>query len=168
MEILLIILIIFNWLIYHKFVNVIYIGSMRKSITNEFIWSAIFACFEIALIYMLGQIILIIIIVIALCVGFILAIKEIYKFAKKIKLYYSKNKTKKVKSCNEQNYMAQNKCEIVSKCKEKNNNEVVELKDTEDANKIIKNDNIFCTFCGKNIVRSSKYCTFCGSKNNYQ
>lgn len=85
MEIALAILIGLNWLIYHKIFVVYYFGGMRKSLTKEFIWCAIAACFELAIFLTIGQWLLGLLIPIAIIVGIVILVRKVLGKGKKSK-----------------------------------------------------------------------------------
>lgn len=78
--IILVVLIVLNWILYHKIFLVFYFGGMRKSLTSEFIWCAIAACVELALIIAVGQWVLAAVLIIGAIILIIYAIYSIYKF----------------------------------------------------------------------------------------
>lgn len=85
MGIALVALIILNWVIYHKIFDVYYFGGMRKSLTSEFIWCAIIACFELAIFITVGKWLLKGVILIAAIVAIVAVVFGVWKFFEKRK-----------------------------------------------------------------------------------
>lgn len=97
--ILLVVFAIINWVIYHKIFVVFYFGNKSKSIMNEIIWCLLIACFETALVMVLGQWALGIIFAILMIIGICLALKEMVKTFKEVKdTLVKKDKNEKTES----------------------------------------------------------------------
>lgn len=85
MAIFLVVFTILNFVVYHKFVRVIYFGSMGQSIVRELIGCLLVACVETAILIKVGQVVFRILII---CLYFVLLVfwlVLVYKYWNKIK-----------------------------------------------------------------------------------
>lgn len=140
MEIMLLILIVVNWLIYHNIFRVYYFGNVGQSIFKELFGCSLVAAIELAIIMTVGGWILGALIVIGVIALVIYAVYRIYKFVK------GKNGEASGKETEE---------ELKQETMESGMN--VHKEETADG--------CYCANCGKQISRNARFCMFCGANN---
>lgn len=189
-----IILTILNLIIYHKIFNVYYFGGLGKGCFTEVFGAFIVAGIEIALFQMIGGYIIIAIIITTVIVAVILIIKKIYdkrldiedtfktvkdkaeNFYDKRKNKYDKDTTKPIKEDivtpkpttphnteSKQDILLNNNI-----CKENDINTNRDIAEQNYYNAEKNTEKMFCTYCGKKILRTVKFCSFCGAKVTYK
>lgn len=140
MEIMLLILIVVNWLIYHKIFRVYYFGNAGQSIFKEIFGCSLVAVIELAIIMTVGGWILGALLIIGVIALAIYVIYRIYKFVKG-------------KS---------------GETPEKESEEDLEqeiMKDGMNVHKEETDERGFCVNCGKPISKNARFCMFCGANN---
>ena len=172
MAVIFIIFIVFNLIIYHKIFNVIYF-NLGKGLFKEFAVSFFLAGIETAILMAIGPYILV-------AFGVVLAICLIVKVINNRK---DKGKSDDVQVTNSKEEAPDKKTEVVSEISKTN---TVSNKDFSNQNKVahmqsqsqsdteikksqntLNDTNMFCSHCGKQILRTAKFCNFCGKQNNY-
>lgn len=140
MEIILLILIVINWLIYHHIFRVYYFGNAGQSILKEIFGCSLVAVIELAIIMTVGGWILGALLVIGVIVLVIYAVYKIYKFVKGKSGETPKRETEE---------------EV----------EQETMKDGMDVHKAETAERGFCANCGKPISKDARFCMFCGANN---
>ena len=74
------ILVVANWILYHKIFRVVYFGSMQKSLLREFFGCFFVAIVEIGIVIAVGKWVLKILLIIAAIVAVLFGIKLVWKF----------------------------------------------------------------------------------------
>ena len=160
------VLTVVNFIIYHKIFTVWYIGSISQSIFKELLWSMIIAGFEtVLLIHFAGFIIHILIVIVAI-VAALIAICAFVGELGNIKKYFSEHFPKK-ESTEEKNQAATQSRNTASKEKGFGTTEKNEEEKTTEAVKMQPVESVFCTTCGNKISVRAKFCPKCGMENWY-
>lgn len=165
--IVLLALIALNWILYHKVFLVFYFGGMRKSLTSEFIWCAIAACIELALIMAVGQWVLTAVFVIGGIILTIYVVHSIYKILRRLIKKVSATRTD-AQSETDLNGNLENMADDKTVEPNMNPQEKCVAVHSQNETENSYENTVFCTICGNKIARSSKYCTFCGKENFYK
>ncbi len=139
------ILVIINFIIYHKIFNVVYF-DLAKGCSTEIFWIVIFTAFEIAIIKGIGQKILGMLGALLGFVGKMIIIVLVVSFAIFIVWKIAQAVRSKIDADGE------NKESMSSV---QNDRRILKVSDVEMNT---------CASCGKVIKKGSKFCQFCGSK----
>lgn len=182
-----IIFMVLNLILYHAIFDVFYF-DLGKGCFTEIFWSFVVACMETALIMKIGAVALRIIIIIAIVIGIIVAIKKIAgaiqnrsskddEVADELVNDTTSSSQEKVINESKAITIETDKTELEKTGHEKIAPEKAKAEDAEAEN--IKSEKssletselekkIFCQYCGKKIKASTKFCNFCGKENKYR
>ena len=152
-EIMLLILIGVNWVIYHKIFQVYYFGNVGQSIFKEIFGCSLAAVLELAIIMTVGGAVLGALPVVGAIGLGIYAVYRIYKFVKGRNGETPKKEPVEENVGNGKNIQNEESGEVYKPVQKEQQDEA------ESPN------GWFCVNCGKPIPKNVKFCMFCGAGN---
>ena len=153
MEIMLLILIGVNWVIYHKIFRVYYFGNVGQSIFKEIFGCSLVAVLELAIIMTVGGAVLGALPVVGAIGLGIYAVYRIYKFVK------GRNGETLERGAEEESV------ENGKDVRKDESGEAYKPVQKEQQDEAEYPNEWFCVNCGKPIPKNVKFCMFCGAGN---